>query len=395
MEGLHDTIQGALVVVLAISALQLFIKTLVTPNASPRFHRTSSDLESALLEHVGASEEELQTAIAQAPHRTALRILYPLEILLTASMSAWCTLAFVATLRAHHARAQLLVLSLGWGSQTAALTKARASLAGNSSSPRLLRRELSTWTVVALAFYAATALMDVTRVSSCGAGVAACLVCLVIEAAVAFDREPSDSPQDGRQREKSWVLLLGAAVTYVWPRSFQLQLRAISCLFLVVCIRVLNIAVPFAYKKVIDSFSEASGTGDKTPFANLAYPWVVLYLIFSLFQGGTGGGTVGLLSNLRQFLWIPISQEAYKRLSIDIFAHVLSLDHNFHLHRKTGELLRIMDRGTVSVQTLLGTIMYVPMHRHTAQLPLLTHSLPYSRAPRSLVFQVPDRPGNV
>lgn len=45
-------------------------------------------------------------------------------------------------------------------------------------------------------------------------------------------------------------------------------------------------------------------------------------------------------------------------MSIDIFGHVLSLDHNFHLHRKTGELLRIMDRGTVSVQTLLGTVMF-------------------------------------
>lgn len=35
----------------------------------------------------------------------------------------------------------------------------------------------------------------------------------------------------------------------------------------------------------------------------------------------------------------------HRRASLDTFSHVLGMDLNFHLHRKTGELLRIMDRG--------------------------------------------------
>lgn len=34
-----------------------------------------------------------------------------------------------------------------------------------------------------------------------------------------------------------------------------------------------------------------------------------------------------------------------RRATLDIFMHVLDMDLTFHLHRKTGELLRIMDRG--------------------------------------------------
>lgn len=34
-----------------------------------------------------------------------------------------------------------------------------------------------------------------------------------------------------------------------------------------------------------------------------------------------------------------------RRISLDVFTHTLDLDLNFHLHRKTGEVMRIMDRG--------------------------------------------------
>lgn len=41
-----------------------------------------------------------------------------------------------------------------------------------------------------------------------------------------------------------------------------------------------------------------------------------------------------------------------RRISLDVFTHTLDLDLNFHLHRKTGEVMRIMDRGS-SLQSVL------------------------------------------
>jgi ATP-binding cassette subfamily B (MDR/TAP) protein 6 len=33
-----------------------------------------------------------------------------------------------------------------------------------------------------------------------------------------------------------------------------------------------------------------------------------------------------------------------------VFGHLLALDLNFHVHRKTGQIMRILDRGTSSIQ---------------------------------------------
>jgi len=47
-----------------------------------------------------------------------------------------------------------------------------------------------------------------------------------------------------------------------------------------------------------------------------------------------------------------------RRISLDVFVHTLDLDLNFHLHRKTGEVTRIMDRGTNSIQSILSTVIF-------------------------------------
>jgi len=91
-------------------------------------------------------------------------------------------------------------------------------------------------------------------------------------------------------------------------------------------------------------------------------PWILVYLSLYLLQGGGGSGVVGLLSNMRAYLWIPVTQSAYRRVSTELFAHLLDLDHSFHLHRKTGE-----------VRTFASSIA-VASHIDCAQL----HSQSYS-----------------
>ena len=47
-----------------------------------------------------------------------------------------------------------------------------------------------------------------------------------------------------------------------------------------------------------------------------------------------------------------------RRISLDLFAHTLDLDLKFHLLRKTGEVTRIMDRGTNALQNILSTVIF-------------------------------------
>lgn len=56
-----------------------------------------------------------------------------------------------------------------------------------------------------------------------------------------------------------------------------------------------------------------------------------------VYCAGGSSNSGGLLNNVRTLLWVPINQRAFKRVSLDVFGHLLDLDLEFHLHRKTGK----------------------------------------------------------
>jgi ATP-binding cassette, subfamily B (MDR/TAP), member 6 len=91
----------------------------------------------------------------------------------------------------------------------------------------------------------------------------------------------------------------------------------------------------------------------------LVFRWdlVVIYVAFKFMQGGGTGG-MGLLNNLRSFLWIKVQQYTTRAVQVDLFRHLHSLSLRWHLARKTGEVLRVMDRGTDSINSLLSYIVF-------------------------------------
>lgn len=89
----------------------------------------------------------------------------------------------------------------------------------------------------------------------------------------------------------------------------------------------------------------------------LRWDWILIYVTFKFLQGG-GTGSMGLLNNLRSFLWIRIQQYTTREIEVELFAHLHSLSLRWHLGRKTGEVLRVMDRGTDSITNLLNYIIF-------------------------------------
>lgn len=82
-----------------------------------------------------------------------------------------------------------------------------------------------------------------------------------------------------------------------------------------------------------------------------------MYVGFKFLQGG-GTGSMGMLNNLRSYLWISIQQFTTREIEVELFRHLHSLSLRWHLQRKTGEVLRIMDRGTDSITNLLNYILF-------------------------------------
>ncbi|XP_029043529.1 ATP-binding cassette sub-family B member 6 [Osmia bicornis bicornis] len=136
---------------------------------------------------------------------------------------------------------------------------------------------------------------------------------------------------------------------FLWPKSFMLQLRVIFCFGLLIAGRLINLYVPIYNSKIVDSVSA-------TP---ITFRWdlVLIYVAFKFLQGGGTGG-MGVLNNLRSFLWIRIQQYTTREIEVELFRHLHSLSLRWHLGRKTGEVLRIMDRGTDSISNLLNYIIF-------------------------------------
>eukprot|EP00045_Choanoeca_perplexa_P014134 m.164461 g.164461 ORF g.164461 m.164461 type:complete len:874 (-) comp16580_c0_seq4:876-3497(-) len=150
---------------------------------------------------------------------------------------------------------------------------------------------------------------------------------------------------------------------FLWPKGQRLlQLRVIICVALLAVGRVVNLYVPLTYKHVIDVLTPNDSnnkgvddtTGGQVPFPVMA---ILVYVGLRFLSGGGAGG-MGLLNNFRSYLWIAVTQYTSRISRMDVFRHLHALSLRWHLSRKTGEVLRMVDRGTDSVNSLLSYILF-------------------------------------
>jgi ABC-type transport system involved in Fe-S cluster assembly fused permease/ATPase subunit len=66
---------------------------------------------------------------------------------------------------------------------------------------------------------------------------------------------------------------------------------------------------------------------------------------------------MGLVGALRSYAWIPIGQYSYRELSTRAFAHVQSLSLDFHIAKKTGEVMSALSKGS-AINSFLEQILF-------------------------------------
>nr|CAB3219618.1 ATP-binding cassette sub-family B member 6, mitochondrial [Phallusia mammillata] len=137
---------------------------------------------------------------------------------------------------------------------------------------------------------------------------------------------------------------------YMWPAgSFLLQFRVVLCIALLVAGRVVNPYVPIYYKNIVNALTK----GD--PWS-VVWVQVIAYVGLKCLQGSGLSG--GLLNGMRQYFWIRVQQYTNRHVQTKLFAHLHSLSLRWHLSRKTGEVLRSIDRGTTSINNLLSYFVF-------------------------------------
>ncbi|KAI9847741.1 MAG: hypothetical protein M1837_001989 [Sclerophora amabilis] len=147
-----------------------------------------------------------------------------------------------------------------------------------------------------------------------------------------------------------WEYLRGYSLffPYLWPaKSRRLQVLVFICFILVLLQRGVNVLVPYQVGVVVDELSGENGGTPRVPWGGIC-----LYILFRVLQGGTG-----LLGALRSNLWIPIGQYSYQALSTSAFEHVHNLSLDFHIGKKTGEVLSALSKGS-SINTFLEQVTF-------------------------------------
>ena len=130
---------------------------------------------------------------------------------------------------------------------------------------------------------------------------------------------------------------------YLWPyESRKLQCHALICIAIIIVQRIVNVLVPIQLNNILTptkgrSFGHLSGL-------------IVLFLSSSFFQGSG-------LKTIRAFVWLPVRQHITRKLSVDGFKHIHRLGLDFHLNKRSGELMTAHDKVS-SVNSFLNLLAF-------------------------------------
>lgn len=138
---------------------------------------------------------------------------------------------------------------------------------------------------------------------------------------------------------------------YLWPaKSIKLKLLVLLCFILVILQRAVNVLVPIALGTLVTAMTEQAGQGG----SHMPWKELFVFLGLKLMQGQSA-----ILGSLRAMLWIPVTQHSYISLQTAAFEHVHSLSLDFHLGKRTGELLSALNKGGSVNQFLEQTTFQV------------------------------------
>ena len=159
---------------------------------------------------------------------------------------------------------------------------------------------------------------------------------------------PAADPANPKARARdaeSW-LTLKRFLPYLWPKDNPaLRIRIVVAMTLVLAAKGVTLALPFAYKGAVDAMAGAARDG-----ATVALALVAAYAL--------GRFTSVAFDNLRNIAFERVGQVATLHLAEDVFHRLHRLSLRFHLARRTGEVTKIIERGTKSIDQMLYFLLF-------------------------------------
>ncbi len=163
------------------------------------------------------------------------------------------------------------------------------------------------------------------------------------------DTASSDRPTKPPEAE-GWKTLR-RFLPYLWPKeNAGLRVRIVVAMLLVLAAKAVTLALPFAYKGAVNAMEGTDAAAEIAAGAQVAMALVAAYVL--------GRFTSLLFDNLRNVAFERVGQMATLSLAEDVFHRLHRLSLRFHLTRRTGEVTKIIERGTKSIDMMLYFLLF-------------------------------------
>ncbi|HKQ28754.1 MAG TPA: ABC transporter ATP-binding protein/permease [Burkholderiales bacterium] len=128
------------------------------------------------------------------------------------------------------------------------------------------------------------------------------------------------------------------------PYLLEYKWRVVIALSFLVVAKLTNVGVPLVMKSVVDRLD---------PSIQMVAVPVALLMVYGILRFSTT-----LFQELRDVVFIRVTQRAMRRIALGVFRHLHSLSLRFHLERQTGGMTRDIERGTNGISTLLSYLLF-------------------------------------
>jgi len=143
----------------------------------------------------------------------------------------------------------------------------------------------------------------------------------------------------GARSRNEWRVL-----RLLWPYLWEYRGRVILALVFLSAAKFANVGVPLLLKEIVNSLDSDTAV-------------LVLPLALLVAYGALRFSTT-LFAELRDLVFIRVTQRAIRRVALAVFRHLHSLSLRFHLERQTGGVSRDIERGTKGISTLLSYLLF-------------------------------------
>jgi ABC-type transport system involved in Fe-S cluster assembly fused permease/ATPase subunit len=134
------------------------------------------------------------------------------------------------------------------------------------------------------------------------------------------------------------------SVGVLLPYLMEFRGRVLLALGFLVTAKLANVGVPLIMKGIVD--------GLDPKIAVVAVP-VALLAAYGLLRFSTT-----LFAELRDVVFVRVTQHAIRRVALGVFRHLHALSLRFHLERQTGGMTRDIERGTRGISSLLSYMLF-------------------------------------